>query len=183
MPSQALKVSCQILCTLLALLHGGVVVRVLFCLMFPCPVLGQHIFSGIRLLLNLNQEESDIQLVGFYSYLIGIHLFTTFITGIAASGIILDLVLLLVVNLTCFVNLLSSSAYLILLMYIGIDEDKMMKDTAIFLGFMVCLELATLSLTVALYASLLREYRALKASLHTAKLITNKHQETPLLVP
>ena len=87
-----------------------------------------------------------------------------------------------IVMIVCFVNLLQNSAFLILIVFIGIDRNVPVHIEAAFLSTFEVLQVATLTLLLATFNVRYQDIQKEKSFLFTATLIQNIKNEEPLLV-
>ena len=177
----------QIISTVLCLSHFGVIIKVIFCLIFPCPLLERHVFHAIRLLLHLEPDvnengDPNSTLISFYAYLVAIHMLSTWIYGIAAAGCY-NFFYLICMTVVGVLNIVQASGFLVFLIYIGIELSLLIQDGSVLIGIMLVLELTVLSLVAKLLSGLCKEREFQKKVLHRARLIHNHSTEEPLLVP
>ena len=87
-----------------------------------------------------------------------------------------------IVMAVCFVNLLQNSAFLILIVFIGIYHDVPIQIEAAFMSTFEVLQIGTLALLLATFNVGYKDIQKEKAFLFTATLIQNFKNEEPLLV-
>ena len=191
-----LKTWCKVFCVKLVLIHSVVIIKILFCMSFYCALIEKHIFHGVKLLLNLFAiaiEETDSKgsaLRYFYIYIISTNMIGILFYGIVSTSpanneintLINNLCFLASTILVCFINLLQSSAFLILVIFIGIDDNVNIQMEAAFLSILEGVQIITLSLLLAVLNARYSEIQSEKKLLCTVRLVENPTYEEPLLV-
>ena len=194
--AECIKILCKILCMLMILIQSTIVVKILFCMVFYCSLMENHVFHGIKLLLNLfslalNDADSQANAQkNFYIYVVCLNITGIFLYGIVSTSpskkettsLIDNLCFLGIVIFMCFINLLQNSAFLILIVFIGIDHDVAVQTEAAFLSTFEALQIITLSLLLTTFNVRYHEIKKEKSFLFTATLIHNIENEEPLLV-
>ena len=193
-------------CILLILMQASIVMKILICMIFPCPLIEQHIFHGIQLVLHLFEnyfengqtsieEASNKNLLCFYIYLVAINVVTSIFFGIISSSTSLNdeakstqcmemLCFLGFLLGVCFVNLLHSGTLFVLVIYIGVDGSVIIDVEAIFMSIYILLQIVTFCLLLSAFNYRYQEIQKEKSFLHTATLIHKSSSEngTPLLI-
>ena len=181
---------------LMILIQSTIVVKILFCMLFYCSLMENHVFHGIKLFLNLftlSLDDGDSKTNDqkyFYIYLVCLNITGIFLYGIVATSpskketisLIDNLCFLGLVIFICFLNLLQNSAFLILIVFIGIDHDVSIHTEATFLSTFEALQIITLALLLTVFNIRYHEIKKEKSFLFTATLIHNVENEEPLLV-
>ena len=126
----------------------------------------------------------------FYLYIISTNMIGILFYGIVstspanneANTLIDNLCFLASTILVCFINLLQSSAFLILVIFIGIDDNVNIQMEATFLSILEGVQIITLSLLLAVLNARYSEIQSEKKLLCTVRLVENPTYEEPLLV-
>ena len=194
--SECIKIWCRIFSVQLVLVHSAIIIKILFCMVFYCALIEDHVFRGIKLLLNLfaiEINDSDTKrktLRYFYLYIIVINTLAILLYGIVSTSpakkdkpALIDHLWFLVTNIIiCFINLLQNSAFLILIVFIGIDDNVSIQIEAAFLSGFEILQIITLALLVSTFNVRYSEIQKEKSLLFTARLVENNSNKDPLLV-
>ena len=191
-----IKLWCRILSILLVLVHFTVVLKIMCCMLFPCPLVKRHIFHGIKLALDMFAltwdagDPTDNALKYFYVYVIGVSVAPLLLYGVVATSpsnietnYLLDTLSFL--GLLIFVSLISlvqNSALLILTAFIGIDHHVPVMIEVIFLSILEVLQLLMLLLLLTMFKIRCEYIQREKSFLFTATLLQNVTNEQPLLV-
>ena len=162
-----IKLWCRILSMLLVLVYSTMVLKILWCMLFPCPLVEQHIFHGIKLAVNIFAmtwdagDPTDHTLKYFYVYVIGVSVPPLLLYGVVATSpsnietnYLLDT--LSVLGLLIFVGIISlvqNSALLILTVFIGIDHHVSVMNEVAFLSILEAFQFLMLLLLVIIYRS------------------------------
>jgi hypothetical protein len=154
-----------------------------------------HVVHGIKLFLNLftlpinDADSQENAKKYFYIYVVCLNIIGIFFYGIVSTSLskketslIDNLCFLGIVTFMCFINLLQNSAFLILIVFIGIDHDVSVQTEAAFLSAFEALQIITLSLLLTAFNVRYHEIKKEKSFLFTATLIHNIENEEPLLV-
>lgn len=155
-----------------------------------------HVFHGIKLFLNLftpTVKDTDYKasaLKYFYVYVVGLNVTCIILYGIVSTSpskkdtksLIDNLCFLGIVIFMCFINLLQNSAFLILIVFIGIDHDVSIQTEAMFLSNFEALQIITLLLLLMAFNVRYNEIKNERSFLFTATLLQNPENQEPLLV-
>ena len=193
---ECLKTWCKVFCVKLVLIHSVVIIKVLFCMSFHCALIEKHIFHGVKLLFNLfaividDTDSKGSALRYFYLYIISTNMIGILFYGTVstspvsneANSLIDNLCFLASTIVVCFINLLQSSAFLILVIFIGIDDNVNIQMEATFLSILEGGQIITLSLLLAVLNARYSEIQSEKKLLCTVRLVENPTYEEPLLV-
>ena len=177
------------------LIQSTIVVKILFCMVFYCSLMENHVVHGIKLFLNLftlpinDADSQENAKKYFYIYVVCLNITGIFFYGIVSTSLskketslIDNLCFLGIVTFMCFINLLQNSAFLILIVFIGIDHDVSVQTEAAFLSTFEALQIITLSLLLTAFNVRYHEIKKEKSFRFTATLIHNIENEEPLLV-
>ena len=82
----------------------------------------------------------------------------------------------------CFINLIQNSAFLILVVFIGIDDNVNIQMEAAFLSSIEAAQIITLSLLLAAFNVRYSDIQNEKKFLFSARLVENSKNEEPVLV-
>ena len=194
--SECIKTLCRVFCVHLVLIHSAIVIKILFCMAFYCELIENHIFYGIKLLLKLfdiriHDENSNRNALNyFYLYIIVTNMMGILLYGIVSTSptkketnSLIDSLCFLATNIfICFINLIQNSAFLILVVFIGIDDNVNIQMEAAFLSSIEAAQIITLSLLLAAFKVRYSDVQNEKKFLFSARLVENSKNEEPVLI-
>ena len=141
--SECIKTWCRIFSVQLILVHSTIIIKILFCMVFHCALIEDHVFYGIKLLLNLfsikinDPDAKRSSLEYFYLYIIVTNILGILLYGIVSTSpskkdkpaLIDKLWFLAATIFICFINLLQSSALLILIILLSVRDACMLVQS------------------------------------------------------